>query len=230
MNTVLVIPALNEEETIGRVLAEVPEGLFHTVLVVDNGSTDQTGDVAASHGALVVSEPRRGYGSACICALEVLPAGTRVVVFMDGDGSHNPADARSLLQPILEGQADMVLGSRVLGDQKSGILHLHQRIGNRIATSLLAMLMGHSYSDLGPFRAIRADSLEQLGMCDAGYGWTVEMQIKALQHGLRVAEVAVENRQRMGGVSKVSGSLRGSLAAGCKILWTLARNTMHARN
>ena len=209
MQAALVIPALNEEGSIGAVLEEVPPAWFCAVIVADNGSTDRTAEEAVAHGASVAVEPRRGYGGACLKALEALPAEAEIVVFMDGDGSDDPREADRLLRPIREGQADLVLGSRVLGNPVHGALPVHQRLGNWIATRLLRLLLGHGYTDLGPFRAIRADCLRQLGMKDRGYGWTVEMQIQALRHGLRVEEVAVSRRPRMSGESKVSGSLRG---------------------
>lgn len=229
MKAALVIPALNEEASIGPLLERVPEGLFATVVVGDNGSTDRTALEARERGAVVAFEPRRGYGSACLRALEAVPGDIDVVVFMDGDGSDDPREADRLLRPIREGAADLVIGSRVLGGEETGALHSHQRFGNRLATALLWMMLGQRYTDLGPYRAIRADSLRGLGMTDRGYGWTVEMQIKAVRRGLRVAEVPVSRGARIAGRSKVSGSVRGSVAAGCKILWTLARGASTRR-
>lgn len=223
MKTAFIIPALNEEQTIGRALDEIPRSLDATVIVADNGSTDRTSHVAAAHGARVVREPRRGYGNACLRALAHLPPGTEVVVFMDADGSDVPSEASALLDPIARGEADLVLGSRVLGKAEAGSLEAHQRAGNALATLLVRILYGHHYTDLGPFRAIRAESLASLGMCDPNYGWTIEMQIRALQNGLRVLEVPVSYRRRRGGTSKVSGNVLGSLKAGAKILWTVAR-------
>ena len=223
MKSALVIPALNEEATIGPVLERVPAGMFATVVVADNGSADRTAQEAGARGALVVSEPRRGYGSACMRALQALPADVEAVVFMDGDGSDDPREAERLLQPLREGNADLVIGSRVMVPGEAGALHTHQRFGNRLVTGLLWITLGHRYTDLGPFRAIRADSLRRLEMADPDFGWTVEMQIKAIRRGLRVTEVPVSRRSRVAGRSKVSGSVRGSVAAGCKILWTLAR-------
>ena len=222
MKAALVIPALNEEAAIGPVLDRVPAGVFATVVVADNGSTDSTAREASARGALVAFEPRRGYGSACQRALAAVPEDIDVVAFMDGDGSDDPREADRLLQPIRDGQADLVLGSRVLG-AGAGSLRAHQRCGNWLATSLVWLAMGRRFTDLGPFRAIRVDSLRRLGMSDRGYGWTVEMQIAAIRRGLRVVEVPVSRRSRIGGRSKVSGSVRGSLAAGCKILWTVFR-------
>ncbi len=223
MKAALIIPALNEESAIGEVLKEIPEGLFEQVIVADNGSTDRTSEVAVSHGAVVVAEPRRGYGNACLKALTQLPEGTDVVAFMDGDGSDVAAELGTLLKPIEDGRADLVLGSRELGEAERGAVNVHQRLGNLLATLLVRLLFGHRYTDLGPFRAIRVSSLETLDMRDRNYGWTIEMQIKALRAGLRVLEVPVTYRQRRAGVSKVSGNAWGSFAAGVKILWTIAR-------
>ena len=230
MKSALVIPALNEEATIGPVLERVPAGMFATVVVADNGSADRTAQEAGARGALVVSEPRRGYGSACMRALQALPADVEAVVFMDGDGSDDPREAERLLQPLREGNADLVIGSRVMVPGEAGALHTHQRFGNRLVTGLLWITLGHRYTDLGPFRAIRADSLRRLEMADPDFGWTVEMQIKAIRRGLRVTEVPVSRRSRVAGRSKVSGSLTGSLAAGCKILWTVARGAASPRS
>ena len=223
MNAALIIPALNEEGAIGQVLDEVPRRLFASVIVADNGSDDATASVAAAHGAQVVLEPSRGYGNACLRALRELPEDIDIVVFMDADGSDSPDDAEQLLRPIHEGRADLVLGSREMGTSEPGSLSAHQRLGNFATTLLVQVFCGHRYSDLGPFRAIRADRLRELEMSDPNYGWTIEMQIKALRRGLRVIEVPVSYRRRRAGESKISGTLWGSLAAGLKILWTVAR-------
>jgi glycosyltransferase involved in cell wall biosynthesis len=223
MKVALIIPALNEEGSIGRVLDEVPAGVFDQVLVVDNGSTDATAAVAAAHGALVLREPRRGYGSACLRGIAHLGSGTEVAVFLDADGSGLPGEAPRLIEPIADGRADLVLGSRETGRREAGALHLHQRWGNLLAVWLIGALYGFRYTDLGPFRAIRVSSLQQLEMADRTYGWTIEMQIKALQRGLQVIEAPVTCRRRLEGISKVSGTLAGSIAAGFKILWTIAR-------
>ena len=218
----LLIPALNEEASIGHVLSNLPEGVFSQIVVVDNGSTDRTAEVARALGATVVREPRRGYGRACLAGLAALEANTDTVVFMDADSSDVPEEAGRLLEPIVSGSADLVIGSRVLGQAEPGALAPHQRFGNRLATSLVAWLYGFRYTDLGPFRAIRADRLRQLGMRDCDFGWTVEMQVRALRCGLRVVEVPVSYRRRIG-TSKISGNLRASLAAGWKIIATILR-------
>jgi glycosyltransferase involved in cell wall biosynthesis len=218
----LIIPALNEERSIGRALEEIPAGVYSQILVVDNGSTDQTAAIARAHGATVLREPRRGYGSACLRGLRSLDPSTDVVVFMDADCSDVPREAAALIQPILDDRADLVIGSRTVGAGEPGSLAPHQRFGNRLATALIRLFYHHRYTDLGPFRAIRASSLRAVAMRDPGYGWTIEMQIKALKKGLRVAEAPVSYRRRIG-QSKISGNLRASLAAGAKILWMVLR-------
>jgi glycosyltransferase involved in cell wall biosynthesis len=219
---VLVIPALNEEPVIALTLARAPRGLYKEIIVADNGSIDCTAEIARNSGVTVVTEPRRGYGSACLCALANLPPETEVVVFMDADLSDDPCEASMLLEPIYQGRADFVLGSRMLGRAEKGSLQAHQRFGNLLATFLIRVLFGHRYSDLGPFRAIRLDALRKLDMQDRNYGWTIEMQIKAVRQNLRIEEVPVSYRNRIG-VSKISGNLKGSVKAGIKILWTVFR-------
>jgi glycosyltransferase involved in cell wall biosynthesis len=218
----LILPALNEESSLGAALGRVPPHLFRDVIVADNGSTDNTAEVARSYGATVIHVPERGYGAACLEALAGLPEGPEAVVFMQADASEDAAEAERLLEPILAGEADLVLGSRTLGEAEPGSLEPHQRLGNRLVTFLVRHLYGARYTDLGPFRAIRLSALERLGMRDRDYGWTIEMQIRALQLGLRVIEVPVSYRRRVG-VSKVSGNWRASLEAGIKILWTVFR-------
>ena len=217
----LIIPALNEEEAIGETLARVPPGLFECVIVADNGSTDRTAAVARAKGARVVYEPRRGYGAACLAAIAALPAEVECVVFLQADGSEDPVEAAKLLEPIARGAADLVIGSRSLGRAEPGALAPHQKFGNRLATFLIRLLYGRRYTDLGPFRAIRRDALERLRMRDRGYGWTVEMQVRALQEGLRVIERPVSYARRRAGAGKISGSLKASVAAGAKILTTI---------
>jgi glycosyltransferase involved in cell wall biosynthesis len=193
-------------------------------VVCDNGSRDGTAEIARKHGAVVVREPRRGYGSACLRALRALEDDPpEIVLFMDGDQSDDPADTAALLEPILAGRADLVIGSRVLGRREPGALTPQSRAGNWIATRLIAWLYGVRYTDLGPFRAIRYESLAALGMRDPDFGWTVEMQVKAARSGLRSEEVPVRYRRRIGR-SKISGTLAGATAAGVKILGTIARD------
>ncbi|MFH1569761.1 MAG: glycosyltransferase family 2 protein [Gemmatimonadota bacterium] len=218
----VIIPALNEAQAIARVIEAIPRGLAETVIVVDNGSTDATAERAAAAGATVVSEPRRGYGRACLAGIAALPACTDVVVFLDGDFSDHPEEMPAVVAPILEHRADLVIGSRVLGERQPGALPLQARFGNALATWLIRLLFRVSYTDLGPFRAIQLPALTRLGMVDENYGWTVEMQVKAARLGLRIGEVPVSYRRRIG-QSKVSGTVSGSLRAGCKILLTIFR-------
>ena len=229
MNVALVIPALNEQDSIQTTLRSLPPGVFERVIVADNGSRDQTAQRAAEAGAVVVREPRRGYGAACLAGIAALPDSTEAVVFMDADGSDDPADLPLLLGPIERGEVDMMIGSRALGESEPGAVTPQQRLGSRLAVFLIRLLHGHRYTDLGPYRAIRRSSLDRIGMRDTNYGWTIEMQIKALQHGLRVGEVGVSCRRRRAGRSKVGGSLWGGFLAGCKILWTVARLSRVAR-
>lgn len=217
-----VLPALNEEQAIAKVLDELQPSKFARVVVVDNGSTDATAAVARAHGADVVEERRRGYGRACRRGLAELAGSVDVVVFMDADGSDVAAEVTRLLRPILGGEADLVIGSRARGQAEAGALRPLQRWGNRLAVALIRWLYGFRYTDLGPFRAIRWESLEGLEMRDLNFGWTAEMQVKALKKGLRVREVPVSYRVRVG-ESKISGTVSGSVQAGFKILWTIVR-------
>lgn len=223
------MPALNEEQAIAQVFDALPPGLFARILVVDNGSTDATATIARARGAQVVSEPRRGYGQACLAGLAALGRDADIIVFMDADGSDVPAEAELLLEPIRRGEAELVIGSRTLGGAAPGALTWPQRWGNRLSVALIWLLFGHRYTDLGPFRAIRRQSLEALGMQDTNFGWTVEMQVKALKRGLRVAEVPVSYRRRLG-QSKISGTVSGVLSAGTKIIWTILKLRFAARS
>lgn len=219
----LIIPAFNEDAVIGQMLAAVPPGMYEIVVVSDNGSTDATADAAYASGATVVSDAERGYGAACLRAIKVLPDTVDAVVFMQADLSEAAAEAALLLDPIRLGQADLVIGSRNLGNAEPGALLLHQKFGNHVAGLLIRLLFRHRYTDLGPYRAIRLDMLRAMGMCDRNYGWTVEMQVRALQQGLRVIEVPVSYRCRQAGVNKVSGNLVASVRAGWKIVSTILR-------
>jgi len=219
----VIIPALNEEKALPRVLAEIPRPPVRRIIVADNGSTDRTAAVAEEHGAEVVREPERGYGAACLRALAQLAGDPPdIVVFLDGDYSDHPAELLSLIDPIAAGHADMVIGSRVRGHSERGALSPQQRVGNAIACTALRLFYGVHYTDLGPFRAVRWETLQELAMVDRNFGWTVEMQIKAAKRGVPYLEVPVSYRRRIG-VSKVSGTFRGSLSAGAKILWLLGR-------
>ncbi len=224
----IVIPAWNEAATISDVVKEtrealkrLPEGAFH-VLVVDNGSTDDTADRAHRAGAVVVTEPGRGYGRACLTGIAALTP-SEVIVFMDGDGSDNPSEIPSLIEPIARGDADLVIGSRELGVSEKGAHPWHAVAGTRLCVALMNLLIGTRATDLGPFRAIRASALAGLGMEDATFGWTTEMQIKAHRAGLSVMEVPVNYRCRRGGESKISGSWPASARAGSRILGMIVK-------
>jgi rSAM/selenodomain-associated transferase 1 len=219
----VVIPALNEEKSIGKVLTAIP-GWVDTIVVADNGSTDDTAREARERGATVVSEPRRGYGAACLAGIAALDD-PDVVVFLDGDYSDHPEEMDLLVDPILDDQADMVAGSRVLGRREAGALTPQARFGNWLSCSLIRILWGSRYTDLGPFRAIRRSTLKGLRMQDPNYGWVVEMQIKATLGPSKVLEVPVRYRRRIGR-SKVSGTIRGAVGAGTKILWTIFRASL----
>jgi glycosyltransferase involved in cell wall biosynthesis len=221
----VVIPAFNEEASLPLVLAAVPRGRVRRVVVCDNASTDGTAAAAAAGGAEVVREGRAGYGSACLRALAHLRESgpPEVVVFLDGDYSDHPGELGRLVDPILDGVADLVIGSRTLGERERGALLPQARAGNAVACWLIRLLYGHRYTDLGPFRAIAWKALERLEMSDPDFGWTAEMQVKALRRGLRVLERPVSYRRRVG-VSKITGTVRGTLRAGHKILWTVLRH------
>lgn len=214
----VVIPAYNEERSVGRVLAEIPQWVDE-IVVCDNGSTDLTADVAREHGARVVFEPMRGYGSACQSALAALDR-PDVVVFLDADYSDHPGEMSVLVDPIVRDEAELVIGSRVRGHRERGALTRQARFGNWLACLLIRWIWGIVFTDLGPFRAIRYGSLKEIGMRDRDYGWTVEMQVKAAAHGLRVLEVPVSYRVRIG-ESKISGTLRGVVGASIKIIYTI---------
>jgi glycosyltransferase involved in cell wall biosynthesis len=215
-----IIPALDEEDAIGVLLREIDRGLIRDVLVGDNGSRDRTAEIARSGGAAVVHVAERGYGAACAGALTRLAADVEIVLFMDADGSDDPAEIGLVLAPILRGEADLVIGSRALGIVEPGALTPQQRFGNWLATRLIARLYGHRYTDLGPFRAIRRELLDRIAMQDRRYGWTVEMQVRALQLGARVTEVPVRYRKRVG-KSKISGTVSGVIKAGWWIIYTI---------
>ena len=219
----VVIPALNEEEPIGDVVRAVPRGIVDEILVVDNGSTDATAERARAAGARVVSEPRRGYGRACQAGIAAVAADCDVILFLDGDGSDCPELIPRLIEPILEGQQDFVIGSRLRGRREPGSMNPPQLAAGWVAGHLLRLLYGVRYSDMCPFRAIRRDALQSLGMAEETYGWNLEMQMRAAKAGLRILELPVDHRARRGGRSKVSGNLSGSLRAVGRITWTFLR-------
>jgi glycosyltransferase involved in cell wall biosynthesis len=220
LRVAVLIPVLNEAEALPRVLAELPQGL--RVVVCDNGSTDGSTSIARSAGATVVTEPRRGYGGAVQAGIRALTEDPPdVVVILDGDHSCFAEDLPILLAPIRDGRADLVMGERItLGDPAATTPV--QRYGNRLATSVMARMTGHQYRDMGPYRAIRWGALLDLGMVDPTWGWNVEMQLKALRSGVRVLEVPVRYRPRIG-TSKISGTLSGVVRAGYRILWACWR-------
>lgn len=216
-----IIPALDEAETIAAVVDQVAAHVDH-VIVVDNGSRDQTATVAGTAGADVIFEPQRGYGAACLAAIASLRdrPDADIALFIDADGQSDPADIPRLLEPIKSGDAELIMGSRALGAER-GSLNTVQRFGNWLASRLLATLYGASATDLGPTRAITLGALRSLEMRERGFGWTIEMQARAALIGLRVGEVPVGYRQRAAGKSKISGTIKGSAKAGARILWTL---------
>lgn len=218
----VIIPAYNEEGSIGKVVHDIPKDVVRHIIVGNNGSTDRTREVALSEGAIVVDEPKSGYGSACLAGMkyiEGLELKPEVIVFIDGDYSDYPEQITLLLSQIVQGH-DMVIGSRALGDLQKGSMTPAQVFGNWLATNLIRLIYKYEFTDLGPFRAIRYDKLLALNMSDPDFGWTVEMQVKAAKMGMKCTEVAVDYRRRIG-VSKVSGTIKGTILAGHKILWTI---------
>jgi glycosyltransferase involved in cell wall biosynthesis len=223
----VVIPTRNEAQAISRVLADLPADLITEVIVVDNNSSDRTAEIAARMGARVVSEPRRGYGRACLTGLSCACA-PDVVVFLDGDYSDRPAELPLLLAPIVEGRADVTIGSRLAGRRTPGALPWHARFGNWLAASLIRGLFGAKISDLGPFRAARADVLRAVELQETTYGWAVELIIRASMRGFRIIEVPVSYHPRIG-KSKISGTLRGTIGATWFILTRIALYYFHWR-
>ncbi len=221
----VIIPVFNESGSIGYVLKDIPAGLVDEVIVVNNGSTDNSAEIAVQHGATVLLEETRGYGSACLKGLEYirnkpLERIPDIIVFIDGDYSDYPEQMTELIKPIVEENFDLVIGSRAMGKREAGSMAVQQVFGNWLATTLMKLFFSAKFSDLGPFRAIRWESLMALEMRDRNYGWTVEMQIKAAKRKMKYTEVAVNYRRRIG-KSKITGTIKGTIMAGYKILITI---------
>jgi glycosyltransferase involved in cell wall biosynthesis len=227
MKVKVIIPVFNESGSIGFVLKDIPSSLVDEVIVVNNGSTDDTAEIAGKAGATVLYEPEKGYGAACLKGLEYIRSQGNekqpdVVVFLDGDYSDYPEQMSLLLDNMVERDLDMVIGSRSTGQREKGSMMAQQIFGNWLATSLMRWFFGAKFTDLGPFRAIRWESLEKLGMRDRNYGWTVEMQIKVVKQGMKYGEVPVDYRQRIG-KSKITGTVKGTIMAGYKIIGTILK-------
>jgi hypothetical protein len=223
VTVLVIIPAFNEARAIGQVVGDIPDDLVDEVVVVNNASTDETEDNARAAGATVLTEERQGYGYACLRGIEYAKARQPdIVVFLDGDYSDHPDEMARLVAPVANNEADFVVGSRIRGDAEPGALLPQAQIGNRLACTLMRWIWGAEYTDLGPFRAIRFRDLRALGMQDKTFGWTIEMQIKAAEAGLRITEVPVSYRRRVG-VSKITGTIQGTVKASAKILWTIGR-------
>jgi len=219
----IIIPAYNEEQSISSVLNDIPKSMVRDILVCNNNSTDRTAEVAEAHGAIVLTEKQKGYGIACLKGLKHISNNNEkpdIVVFLDGDYSDHPEELPLLLSPIVDEDYDLVIGSRALGELEKGAMQPQQIFGNWLATTLIKLIYGYHFTDLGPFRAIKYSALQTIDMKDEDFGWTVEMQVKAAKLKLKCKEVAVTYRKRIG-VSKVSGTVKGTILAGHKILWTI---------
>lgn len=224
-NIKVIIPAFNEQNSIAKVIHDIPKAWVSEIIVVNNNSTDQTSLTAEAAGATVLHEKRQGYGYACLYGIDYVKKQSvkpDIIVFLDADYSDHPEELPAVVAPIIAGKADLVIGSRALGNKERGAMTPQQVFGNWLATCMMRWLYGIHFTDLGPFRAIRYASLIQLDMQDCTYGWTVEMQLKAAKQGLRCTEVPVNYRRRIG-VSKVSGTVKGTLMAGYKIIWTILK-------
>ncbi|MEM7102441.1 MAG: glycosyltransferase family 2 protein [Bacteroidota bacterium] len=224
-NIDVIIPAFNEENAVDKVVADLPKDLVREIIVCNNGSTDKTAEVATESGATVLDEPQKGYGHACLKGIDYLKQKSEedrpdIVLFIDADYSDYPEEAHEIVKPIIEQGADLVIGSRALGDLERGSMTPQQVFGNWLATNLIKLFYNYQFTDLGPFRAIRYDKLMEIDMQDKTYGWTVEMQVKAAKMKMKCCEVPVTYRKRIG-KSKVSGTVKGTILAGHKILWTI---------
>ncbi|MEN9611390.1 MAG: hypothetical protein RLZZ628_2204 [Bacteroidota bacterium] len=219
----VVMPAFNEAKSIGLVLNEIPRALVRHIVVCDNNSTDDTAAIAKAQGAVVVFQPLRGYGNACLKALDWISKQNElpdIVVFLDSDYSDHPDEMFKIVEPLIINQFDLVIGSRALGNRERGAMQPQQIFGNGLATTLIRWFYGYHFTDLGPFRAVTYDALQKIKMQDPTFGWTVEMQVKAAKLKLRCTEVPVEYRRRVG-ISKISGTVKGSILAGYKIILTI---------
>jgi glycosyltransferase involved in cell wall biosynthesis len=226
----VVIPALNEQEPIAEVVRTVAAtGIPQEIVVADNGSTDETAARAAQAGARVIAEPRRGYGRACMAGVRAVSPNCNIVAFLDGDGSDCPEFMSQLIEPIARGTHDFVIGSRTRGQREAGSMNFQQVFAGRVAGFLVGLLYDVRYTDMSPFRAIRRDALNALGMREKTYGWNLEMQMRAARVGLRILEIPVNHRRRVGGQSKVSGTVRGTFLAGARIISTLLRIALEKR-
>jgi glycosyltransferase involved in cell wall biosynthesis len=221
----VIIPAFNESKSIGKVIADIPD-MVTEIIVVDNGSTDKTGDFAKEKGATVLRENRKGYGYSCLKGMDYISKKAKeddIIVFLDGDYSDFPAELKLLVSPIISSGFDMVIGTRVLGERQKGSMLFQQIAGNWLATTLIKLIYNAHFTDLGPFRAITWNALQLINMKDKTFGWTVEMQVKAAKLNLKFTEIPVSYRKRIG-VSKVSGTIKGTILAGYKILLTIFKN------
>ncbi|RJQ50602.1 MAG: glycosyltransferase family 2 protein [Nitrospiraceae bacterium] len=227
MKIAVIIPALNEEKTLPLVLNDIPKSMVDEVVVIDNGSSDRTSEIAKELGAVVLHETRKGYGYPCLRGIEYLKTkNPDVVVFVDGNYSDHPAEISKLVEPVIRDDYDLVLGSRVLGKVEKGALRLPVRFGNRLATILIRLLYGFKYTDVGPFRAVRFDKLLKLDMND-NLGWTIEMQVKAIKRGYKILEVPVSYR-RGTGKSKLTGNIKGIAVVGYRILRAVFKNLFYS--
>lgn len=220
----VIIPAFNEQNAVGKVIGDIPEDLVDEIIVVNNASTDETAKRAEEKGATVLQETRKGYGFACLKGIEYVSSKMNdlpdIIVFIDADYSDYPEEIAMLIEPIITDGVDLVIGSRALGQRESGAMTIPQIFGNWLATTLLNLFYGVSFTDLGPFRAIKFQQLMALNMQDTTFGWTVEMQLKAAKQKLDCIEVPVNYRKRIG-FSKISGTIKGTILAGYKIIWTI---------
>jgi glycosyltransferase involved in cell wall biosynthesis len=219
----IIIPAYNEENSVGKVIMDIPKEYVNEIIVVNNNSNDATSVNAFNAGATVLDQPLQGYGFACLKGIEYISNKTikpDIVVFIDADYSDHPSEMTELIKPLIENNIDMVIGSRALGNRESGSMTFPQRFGNRLATTLIKFLYKTKYTDLGPFRAVRYTKLIEMNMQDTTYGWTVEMQLKAAKMKMAIAEIPVSYRKRIGH-SKISGTVKGTVLAGYKIITTI---------